>query len=62
MLGDCGILIELRGDLEECFLMFVDNLIHKNNSVVAAGSHIRLDNVWRAVFVYTSEMKAYLFS
>lgn len=29
--------------------MFVGNLIHKNNSVVAAWSNIRVDNVWRAV-------------
>lgn len=49
MLEDCVILIELRRDLEECFLMFVDNLIHKNNHVIAAWSNIRADNVWQAV-------------
>lgn len=49
MLEDCVILIELRRDLEECFLMFVDNLIHKNNHVIAALSNIRADNVWQAV-------------
>lgn len=29
--------------------MFVDNLIHKNNHVIAAWSNIRADNVWQAV-------------
>ncbi len=28
--------------------MFVGNLIHKNNSVIAAWNNIQVDNVWRA--------------
>lgn len=55
MQGNCVILIEFRRDLEECFLMFVDNLIHKNNHVIAALSIIGADNVWQAVLYFKHE-------
>lgn len=49
ILRDSGILTELCGDLKKSVLMFVDNLIYRNVSVVAVWNNIGVDNVCQAL-------------